>query len=245
MIVECSTASRSPLVIDPQGQANKFIKNMEKQNNLHVIKLSDSDFVRILENCIQFGTPVLLENVGEEIDPILEPVLLKQVFKQGGTLCIKLGDAIIEYSMDFRFYITTKLRNPHYLPEVTVKVTLLNFMITSEGLEDQLLGLVVAKEKPELEEEKNLLIIKSAENKKMLKDVEDKILEVLSTSEGNILEDEVAIKVLSSSKTLADEITQKQVCLYMLQKYDFDYLHLLELFSPHFSSMEVICLFLI
>lgn len=60
---------------------------------------------------------------------------------------IKLGENVIEYSKDFRFYITTKLRNPHYLPEVAVKVSLLNFMITPEGLEDQLLGIVVAKER--------------------------------------------------------------------------------------------------
>ena len=51
-------------MIDPQGQANKWVKNMEKANNVHVIKLSDGDFVRTLENCIQFGTPVLLENIG-------------------------------------------------------------------------------------------------------------------------------------------------------------------------------------
>ena len=108
----------------------------------------------------------MLENIGEEIDPVLEPLLLKQTFKQGGSLCIKLGDQIIEYSPDFKFYITTKLRNPHYLPETSVKVTLLNFMITSEGLEDQLLGIVVARERPELEEEKNALILQSAENKK-------------------------------------------------------------------------------
>ena len=60
---------------------------------------------------------------------------------------IKIGENVIEYSKDFRFYITTKLRNPHYLPEVAVKVSLLNFMITPEGLEDQLLGIVVAKER--------------------------------------------------------------------------------------------------
>ena len=60
---------------------------------------------------------------------------------------IRLGENTIEYSPDFRFYITTKLRNPHYLPEVATKVSLLNFMITIEGLEDQLLGIVVAKEK--------------------------------------------------------------------------------------------------
>ena len=67
-----------------------------------VIKPSDSDYVRVLENCIQFGHPVLMENVGEEIDPMLEPLLLKQTFKQGGSLCIKLGDSVIEYSPDFR-----------------------------------------------------------------------------------------------------------------------------------------------
>ncbi len=57
-----------------------------------------------------------------------------------GVDCIRLGDATIEYSDQFRFYITTKLRNPHYLPEVSVKVTLLNFMITPAGLSDQMLG---------------------------------------------------------------------------------------------------------
>ena len=62
--------------------------------------------------------------------------------------------------------MTTKLRSPHYLPERAVKVTLLNFMITKDGLQDQLLGIVVSREKPELEEERNQLIIHSAENKR-------------------------------------------------------------------------------
>ena len=95
---------------------------MEKPNNLHVVKMSDPDFVRTLENCVQFGNPVLLENVGEELDPILESLLLKQTFKQGGSVCIKLGDNVLEYAADFRFYVTTKYRNPHYMPETAVKV---------------------------------------------------------------------------------------------------------------------------
>lgn len=70
-------------MIDPQGQANKWIKNFEKDNRLNVIKISDTDYMRTVENCIQFGTPLLLENVGEELDPSLEPLLLKQTFKQG------------------------------------------------------------------------------------------------------------------------------------------------------------------
>lgn len=205
-----SNSRRWPLFIDPQGQANKWIKNMEKENKLAIIKLSDASYTRTLENAIQFGTPVLLENVGEELDPVLQPILLKATFKQGGVEYMQFGENVIEYSKDFRFYITTKLRNPHYLPEVSVKVTLINFMITPLGLQDQLLSIVAAKEKPELEEAKNQLIIESAENKKQLKLIEDKILEVLSSSQGNILEDETAIQILSSSKTLSEEISAKQ-----------------------------------
>jgi dynein heavy chain len=178
-----SNSRRWPLMIDPQGQANKWIKNMETANKLQVIKLSDSNYVRTLENAIQFGTPVLLENVLEELDPSLEPLLLKQTFKQGGVMCIKLGETVLEYSPDFRFYITTKLPNPHYLPELSTKVTLLNFMITPLGLEDQLLGIVVAKERPELEEERQLLIVQSAANMKALKDIEGRILETLSNTQ--------------------------------------------------------------
>ncbi|EDM17633.1 rCG40149 [Rattus norvegicus] len=205
-----SNSRRWPLMIDPQGQANKWVKNMEKTNKLSVIKFSDTNYVRTLENALQFGTPVLLENVGEELDAFIEPILLKATFKQQGVEYMRLGENIIEYSREFKFYITTRLRNPHYLPEVAVKVCLLNFMITPLGLQDQLLGIVAAKEKPELEEKKNKLILESAENKKQLKEIEDKILEVLSLSEGNILEDETAIKVLSSSKILSEEISEKQ-----------------------------------
>uniref|UniRef100_W5L7L2 Dynein axonemal heavy chain 12 n=1 Tax=Astyanax mexicanus TaxID=7994 RepID=W5L7L2_ASTMX len=205
-----SNSRRWPLMIDPQGQANKWVKNSERENNLNVIKLTDADYMRTLENCIQFGTPLLLENVGEELDPSLEPLLLKQIFKQGGMDCIRLGESVIEFSSDFRFYITTKLRNPHYLPELATKVSLLNFMITPEGLEDQLLGIVVAKERPELEEERNALILQSAANKKQLKEIEDKILETLQSSEGNILEDESAIQILDSAKIMSNEISKKQ-----------------------------------
>ncbi len=202
-------SKRWPLMIDPQGQANRWIKNSEKENKLNIIKLTDSDMMRNLENSIQFGFPILLENVGEELDPSLEPLLLRQTYKQAGVEMIKLGDNVIEYSKDFRFYITTKLRNPHYLPEVATKVSLLNFMITPEGLEDQLLGIVVAKERPELEEERQALIIASAANQKALKEVEDRILFTLS-SDTNILEDESAILTLDNAKLISDEINKKQ-----------------------------------
>ena len=142
-----ANARHWPLMIDHQGQANRWVKNSEKKENLQVVKLTQLDYMQTLENCIQFGTPMLIENVGEELDPSLEPLLLKQTFRQGGVSCIKLGDSTIEYSNDFKLFITTELRNPHYLPEFSTKVSLLNFMIIPEGLEDQLLGTVVTKER--------------------------------------------------------------------------------------------------
>jgi dynein heavy chain len=202
---------RYPLCIDPQGQANKWIKKTEQvQKSFTIGKLTDSDWLRRLEGCVNFGNPFLLENVKEELDPALEPLLMKSFQKKGGALLLKLGDALVEFSKDFRFYITTKLGNPHYLPDVAVKVCLLNFMITPVGLEDQLLNLVVQAEKPALAEEKTRITLESAENKKQLEEIENKILHVLSSSEGNILDDETGIEILSQSKVVSNEITVKQ-----------------------------------
>lgn len=89
-------------MIDPQGQANKWVKNMEKANRLCVIRLSQPDYTRVLENALQFGLPVLLENVTEELDPLLESILLKQLFKQSGVMCLKLGDSTIDYNFNFK-----------------------------------------------------------------------------------------------------------------------------------------------
>lgn len=203
-------ASRWPLMIDPQTQANKWIKNMEKMNNLKTIKQNDKNFMRVLENCIQFSQPLLIEDIQEDLDPLLEPVLLKSIFKKNSVDYINLGDQVIEYGKGFKLYITTRLRNPNYLPEISVKVKLINFVITQMGLEDQLLGIVTRKEKPDLEAIKNQLIMQSANNRRQLKEIEDKILEVLSASKGDILEDETAVEILSSSKVLAQEIAEKQ-----------------------------------
>ena len=145
-----------PRRTDVSRRPTRRIRQMEAPNKLNVLKMS-GEYMRNMESAIQFGFPVLLEDVGEVLDATLEPLLLKQIFKQGGVDCIRLGDATIEYSEMFRFYICTKLRNPHYVPEISVKVTLLNFMITPQGFQDQLLGVVVARERADLEEKKNEL----------------------------------------------------------------------------------------
>nr|XP_004029568.4 dynein axonemal heavy chain 6 [Gorilla gorilla gorilla]XP_055234907.1 dynein axonemal heavy chain 6 [Gorilla gorilla gorilla] len=197
---------RWPLMIDPQDQANRWIRNKESKSGLKIIKLTDSNFLRILENSIRLGLPVLLEELKETLDPALEPILLKQIFISGGRLLIRLGDSDIDYDKNFRFYMTTKMPNPHYLPEVCIKVTIINFTVTKSGLEDQLLSDVVRLEKPRLEEQRIKLIVRINTDKNQLKTIEEKILRMLFTSEGNILDNEELIDTLQDSKITSGAI---------------------------------------
>lgn len=81
------------------------------------------------------GSPVLMESVQESLDASLDPVLLKQTFRSAGSLMVKLGDSSVEWAPSFKFYMTTKLRSPHFAPELCTKVALLNFMTTPDGLQ--------------------------------------------------------------------------------------------------------------
>ena len=205
---------RWPLFIDPQSQANKYIKNLGKDkelcmNGMDVIKLSEKNYLRGLINGVRFGKWVLLENIKEELDASLEPILLQQTFKQGGTEMMKIGDDTIPYSDMFKFFITTKMPNPHYAPEVQVKVSLLNFTITPVGLEEQLLDVVVKEEMPELAEKRVALMIENAAMDKQMYDIETQILQLLENSEGNILDDTVLIDTLAEAKVTSNTIAQK------------------------------------
>ena len=115
----------------------------------------------------------------------------------------------MEYNQDFKFYITTKLSNPHYTPEIATKTTIVNFAVKEQGLQAQLLGIVVRKERPELEKQKDKLVLSIASSKKNLADLEDRILHLLSTSQGSILDDEALVNALQSSKRTSEEVTEQ------------------------------------
>jgi dynein heavy chain len=205
---------RWPLCIDPQMQANRYIKKLSEKftgNNYSVVKQSNKNLIRTMENGVRFGKWVLMENVGESMDAALEPILQRNVFKQGGQDMIRLGENNVPYNDTFRFFMTTKLPNPHYAPEVCVKVTLLNFAITMQGLEDQLLGAAIKVELPEVEEAKNKLVVQNAEMNRTLAELEDKILFLLANSKGNILDDQEVIDALDEATKTGADVKQKQL----------------------------------
>ncbi|XP_063098620.1 dynein axonemal heavy chain 2 isoform X5 [Cavia porcellus] len=201
--------NRWALMIDPQAQAQKWIKNMEGNQGLKIIDLQMNNYLRILEQAIQFGHPVLLQNVQEYLDPTLNPVLNKSVAHVGGQLLMRIGDKEVAYNPSFRFYITTKLSNPHYSPETSAKTTIVNFAVKEQGLEAQLLGIVVRKERPELEEQKDSLVINIAAGKRKLKELEDEILRLLNEATGSLLDDVQLVNTLQTSKVTASEVTEQ------------------------------------
>ncbi|XP_055643505.1 dynein axonemal heavy chain 6 [Toxorhynchites rutilus septentrionalis] len=205
---------RWPLMIDPQEQANRWIRNMEAKNELRIIKLTDANMMRILEICIRKGTPMLIEDIYESLDPVLESVLLKRVFLQNGRFMIKLGDVDIDYDSNFRLYMTTKLANPHFLPEICIQVSLVNFLVSRRGLEDQLLADIIKIELPEMENQRSELIVRINADKQQLLILEDKVLKLLYSSQGNILDDEELVDALNESKEtsliIADRLVETE-----------------------------------
>lgn len=86
------------------------------------------------------------------------------------------------FDKNFKLYITTKLPNPHFLPEICIKLTIINFTVTFDGLEEQLLADVVVNEAPEVEEKRDKLVLEIAGSKNELKRLENKILKDLAQS---------------------------------------------------------------
>ena len=137
--------------------------------------------------------------------------MLQQVIKVGGSKSIVLGDKSIPYSDSFKFYMTTTNPNPHYSPEVSAKVTIINFGITPTGLEEQMLAIVVVMEAPDVEKKKGDIVKTNAADKKKLQEIEDVILKSLSESQGDILMDESLINGLAQSKKTSAEINVRMV----------------------------------
>lgn len=136
---------------------------------MKIINFSETHYLKTIQTAIQSGYTVLLENVEEKLEPAIDSVLQKQIIEEDNRRLIRVGDKKIDYDNKFKMFITTKLSNPKYLPEIYIKVTVINFSITFEGLKDQLLGDVVAFELPEIEKQRDEVVVSISEGKKSLK----------------------------------------------------------------------------
>jgi len=212
--------ARWPLMIDPQLQGIRWVRNKESEEGrkLVVLRLGMKNMLTMLERAIDAGMPVLLENLGERIDAVLNPVISRATSRKGHKQYLKLGDKEVEFHPRFRLYLHTKLSNPHYPPEIQAETALINFTVTEAGLEDQLLSLVVGKERPDLAEMKSELVQQQNMFKIKIKNLEDDILARLAAAEGDITADVDLIEGLENTKRIANEIVEKQTVAVATEK---------------------------
>ena len=154
---------------------------------------------------------MIIENIEEYIPSVLDPILTKQYTFDNGKKKVKIGDESYLYNDNFRLFITTKLQNPHYLPEIFIKVQIMNFSVSKEGLQEKLLGDVLSYELPEDDKIRRELIISISEDKLLLKKGEERILDLLTNSRGMILDDIELIESLKISKEIARAVGDKIV----------------------------------
>ncbi|KAJ3070332.1 Cytoplasmic dynein 2 heavy chain 1 [Podochytrium sp. JEL0797] len=194
-------------LVDPAMQATSWLKTHLKDSKPEIIKQHDENFMRSFELALRFGKTLIIEEVAE-IEPILFPILRKDLVKQGPRYMVQLGDKTVDYSENFRLYLVTP-RAQFSIPSFAAGlVNEINFTITRAGLAGQLLGLTLKHEKPELEVQK-IQLLKSEEDLKLqLAGLEESVLKELASSDGNILENKSLITSLNETNSKSMSITK-------------------------------------
>ena len=188
-----------PFLVDPSQRATEWLKVHLKESRLEVINQQDTNFTTALELAVRFGKTLIIQEV-DGVEPLLYPLLRKDLVTQGPRFVIQLGDKAIDYNENFHLFLTTRNPQPEIPPDAASIITKVNFTTTRSGLTAQLLAMTIQHEKPELEQRKTDLLKSEEELKLQLAKLEESLLQELATAEGNILENKVLLESLNLTK---------------------------------------------
>ncbi|KAL4128830.1 hypothetical protein PRIC2_007810 [Phytophthora ramorum] len=205
-------APRFPLLIDPQGQALSWVlrREAERLPSMGVISVNSPKLREILEHCVGEGKALVLDGVdGADPDPVMANVLDKNFVVRAKGKFVKILDRLCEYQDDFALYLTTRVPNPHFSPELQARTLVVDFTVTQKGLEEQLLAQVIRQEQRSLEEQLERVQCELNANAKALVALDALLLERLSASKANLLDDVELVSVLANTKAKATEVNDK------------------------------------
>jgi dynein heavy chain 1 len=203
-----SRFNRYPMVIDPTGQATEFLMNQYRNTKISKTSFLDAGFQKSLESALRFGTPLLIQDA-ENIDPILNPILNKEVRRIGGRNLVRLGNQDIDLSPTFFMVLATRDPTHQFDPDICSRVTFVNFTVTPSSLHTQCLNIILQSERPEIEKLRSEQLNLQGAYKLKLRNLEKSLLDELSEAKGNILENENLISTLERLKANAAEIALK------------------------------------
>lgn len=200
--------NRYPLIIDPSGVATEFLAQTYAEQKIVTTSFLDSAFIKSLESAMRFGIPIIIQDV-ENIDPILNTVLNKELHKTGGRILVSLGEQDIDFNPAFKLFLVTRDPTFNFTPDLCSRVTFVNFTITPSSLQNQCLNKVLKVEQPEVDQRRSDLLKLQGEFKVRLRELEDSLLNTLNQAEGNILEDDNVITTLETLKRESAEVKEK------------------------------------
>jgi len=200
--------NRFPLIIDPSGQATEFLINEYKDRKITKTSFLDDSFRKNLESALRFGNPLLVQDV-ENYDPILNPVLNRELRKTGGRVLITLGDQDIDLSPTFTIFLSTRDPTVEFPPDICSRVTFVNFTVTRSSLQTQCLNQVLKAERPDIDQKRSDLLKLQGEFQLRLRHLEKNLLSCLNEAKGRILDDDNVINTLEVLKSEAAEVGKK------------------------------------
>lgn len=200
---------RYPLIIDPAGQALRYLTTSLRDARVVQTSLLDAAFLKTLESALRFGNPLILQDV-ESYDPVLNPILNQETKRVGGRVLVRLGKQEVDLSPSFRMFLITRDPSIQIAADVCSRVNVVNFTMTPESLQSQCLDKLLQAERPDTERKRRELSRLQGDYAVRLCQLEKSLLRTLNESSGSILEDDNVVKQLETLKREAKDI-DKQV----------------------------------
>lgn len=204
-------ALRPPLVIDPSDIAGLYIKTSVKTRgagSLVTTSFSDVAFLRQLENCLRFGTPIIVSDV-ISVDPIILPLLNREFRKAGGRCLVQLGSSEVDCSPAFYLIMVSHASSPAVGPDICSRITLVNFTITQHVLESQLRTIILKHQRPDVDLQLQQLDSLKSECGAHLQQLEDSVLCTLSECTGSLLDNDTVVAALHNLKLQSSSIVDR------------------------------------